>query len=62
MQAVCDQKPFGMFAAKAESFSQAVSTRNTMNRAELLLEWQIFLGGLAVSTMMLLAISAFKLW
>lgn len=61
MQAVCEQKPFGLRIDKAESFSRAVSRRNRLDPAEVVLEWQIFLGGLAVSGMMLFAASVFKL-
>ena len=61
MQAVCELKPYGLFGGIAECFSQAVSKRNVMDPAEVLLEWQIFLGGLAVSGIMLFAVSVFNL-
>lgn len=61
MQAVCEQKPFGLHIDKAENFSRAISKRKGMNPAEVVLEWQIFLGGLAVSGMMLFVTSVFKL-
>ena len=55
MQTVCDQKIFGVFPEKTQKLQQAVSRIKSMNPAEVRLEWQVFLGGIVVSGLMLLA-------
>ncbi|MDL2209854.1 hypothetical protein LJC26_03505 [Desulfovibrio sp. OttesenSCG-928-O18] len=62
MQTVCDQKIFDVFHANESAHSKDTYRPNVMSAAETRLEWQVFLGGLAVSGIMLLVIKAFGLF
>ena len=59
MQTVCDQNLFGMSPMKTEFRTQALPCCNRMNPAEVRLEWQVFLGGSAVSGLLLLGMHFF---
>jgi len=62
MQTVCERQYPGAFAGKADHCAQAAPEHKGISRAELLLEWQIFSGGLALSGIMLLIANAFGLY
>lgn len=61
MQTVFDPKMFGSVSESSQSGLRALSGLKHMSAAESRLELQIFVGGLLVSGIMLLAMSVFGL-
>lgn len=59
MQSVSDQRIFGTSARTPQRRNRPVYVPLTMNPAEVRLEWQVFLGGIAVSGLMILATRLF---
>lgn len=62
MQTVCDHKFFGVFPEHSTKCPHAESRIRIMPSHERLLGFQLFVGGLVVSGLMLLAIRAFGLY